>query len=79
MPQQQRRDNSGILFTNDRKEKDSHPDRTGTATIAGIEYRVSGWIKDGQRGKFLTLSFTPKGEQRQGRPLGPQTTNDPDW
>ena len=54
------KDNSGSLFINDRKEQDKHPDRTGTALIGGVEYRVSGWIKDGAKGKWLSLAFTPK-------------------
>lgn len=64
MPYEQR-DNSGTIFKNDRKEKPNQPDRTGTAMIGGKMYRVSGWIKEGQRGQFLSLSFTPADEQRQ--------------
>jgi hypothetical protein len=53
-------DNSGIAFRNDRKTRDSDRDYSGSATIAGIEYWVSGWVKEGKRGKFLTFSFKPK-------------------
>jgi hypothetical protein len=56
-------DNSGILFRNDDKTKDSDRDYKGDATVSGVKYWVSGWIKQGKRGKFLTLSLTPK-EQR---------------
>jgi len=52
-------DNSRILFRND-KTKDSDRDYKGDATINAVTYWVSGWIKQGKRGKFLTLSFTPK-------------------
>jgi hypothetical protein len=54
------KDNSGAIFVNDRKEKDSHPDRKGSAMIGGVEYWVSGWIKKNDRGPWLSLSFTPK-------------------
>lgn len=54
------RDNSGSLFVNDKKEKDSHPDRSGKAMIGGVEYYVSGWLKESAGGKkFLSLAFKP--------------------
>lgn len=63
----ERRDNSGVLFKNDRKEKDTHPDYTGNVTIDGTDYWISAWIKSGQKGKFMSLAFKPKEERRAPR------------
>jgi hypothetical protein len=57
--------NTGVLFRNDRKEKETQPDHTGNALIGGVEYYISAWVKDGKKGKFFSFSFKPKDESRQ--------------
>lgn len=56
----EKRDNSGSLFKNDRREKDTQPNARGTALIGGVEYEISAWTKDGRNGKWQSLSFKPK-------------------
>ena len=52
--------NRGVLFTNDRKTTDKHPDLKGTINVEGKEFWVSGWFKTGKSGGFTSLSVTPK-------------------
>jgi hypothetical protein len=68
----EQRDNSGAVFVNDRKEKDAHPDRAGSATIGGVEYWVSGWLKKTKAGDpYLSLSFKRKQEAPdRSKPIG---------
>lgn len=64
----ERRDNSGTLSRNDKKQKPSHPDHRGQATIDGVEYWIGAWIKEGSYGKFFSLNFQRKDEARKPAP-----------
>ena len=37
--------NKGVLFKNDRKEKENHPDYRGNIEVDGKEYYIKGWKK----------------------------------
>lgn len=69
------RDNSGSLFLNSKKEKETHPDRTGTAMIDGVTYYVSGWLKKSQGGQqFLSLAFKRKDDQPRQESISERAT-----
>lgn len=52
--------NRGVLFKNDRKETDNHPSYKGSINVDGVEYWLSAWVKEGAKGKFFSLSVSPK-------------------
>jgi hypothetical protein len=60
------KENSGSLFANQKREKDTHPNATGSALINGVEYWVSAWTKTDKNGnKWQSLAFKPKEEKAQ--------------
>lgn len=67
----QQRDMSGVLFKNDKGDNPSRPDYRGEITIDGRTYELSSWIKDGQKGKFMSIAAKPK-EERQEQPTRTQ-------
>lgn len=72
----------GVLFVNDDKKNDRHPDYKGSATIEGQDYWVSAWIKEPRSGgaKFLSMAFTAKDDNtQQGRAVNRQTNDAKDF
>jgi uncharacterized protein (DUF736 family) len=52
-------DNSGALFKNSKKEKETHPDLTGKITVNGVEYNLSGWNNTTKSGdKYLAVKVS---------------------
>lgn len=61
------KDLTGSLFKNDRKNTDKHPDYTGSIVVNGQEFWLSAWLKDGKRGKYMSLGLRAKEGAVQGR------------
>lgn len=56
----EKRDNSGTLGVNRRKEKETHPSHNGSALIDGVEYWIDAWVKESNGSRFFSLSFKRK-------------------
>ena len=60
MDYRQVRDNSGVLFSNDKKDNERAPHYKGNITVEGKDYWLSAWVKEGKSGKFMGLAVSPK-------------------
>jgi hypothetical protein len=62
MSNYEQKPDTGSLFANDKREKETDPQAKGSALIGGVEYWVSAWTntsqKDGKR--YQSLRFTAK-------------------
>jgi len=72
-------ENKGVLFKNDRKEKENQPDYTGKITLGGKEKRLAAWLKDGQKGKFMSLQVSDFQEQQAQPQAAPQPVLNDDF
>jgi hypothetical protein len=74
------RDMSGSLFRNENKEGvESRADYKGEVMIDGTVYWISAWIKEGKRGKFMSLGFKEKAAKApEVMPKNPGTIADMD-
>ncbi len=50
------KEGQGVLFKNNKKEKDSQPDYTGTVTVGGEQKRLAAWLKISGKGTKYTLT-----------------------
>lgn len=68
--------NRGVLFKNDKKESDKHPNYKGSLNINGTDGWIAAWIKESKDGKkYMSLSWEPKEKSHPADPAhqGPQT------
>lgn len=75
MSEQYDNNNRGALWNNDRKQSQTHPDLSGSITIDGKDYWISGWRrKPGQsdRAPEVSLSVRPK-DYKSSEPTGQPT------
>lgn len=55
------KNNTGSIFKNDKKEKDTQPDMTGQALINGVPHWVSAWKRTSQGGvDYIAFEVTKK-------------------
>lgn len=55
------KENSGSLFRNTKREKESQPNARGEAMIGGVLYEVAAWTKKDKNGNpWQSLSFKVK-------------------
>lgn len=62
--------NTFVLFKNNKGDNPKRPDYSGTANLDGIEFRISGWIREGQKGKFISGSVQLKDNNSAGATRG---------
>jgi uncharacterized protein (DUF736 family) len=53
------KNNSGAIFKNDKKTKETHPDYKGKVMVNGKEMEVALWVKESAKGlKYFSASFS---------------------
>lgn len=69
---------TGVLFKNDKGDNEKRPDYKGSAEIEGVQYWVSAWIKEGAKGKFMSMKYERKEQQAQAAPKPAPAPQAPD-
>jgi hypothetical protein len=72
----EKRDNSGVLFANDKKDNEKAPNYKGNMMVDGQEYWLSAWVKEGKNGKFLGLAVSPRDAQPPASKPMPKNLDD---
>jgi uncharacterized protein (DUF736 family) len=56
----------GVLYRNENKTSENHPDYSGSVNVAGTDFWLSGWLKESKKDgkKFFSLSVRPKNDSK---------------
>ena len=68
MDKKESKPNTGVLFEVKEKKSDTHPDRTGSVNIDGVEYYLDGWINTSAAGQRY-MSLKVKSKQAAAAPV----------
>lgn len=69
--------NTGVLFVNDKKDTERHPDWQGHINVAGVDYWISAWNKQSRAGnEFISLAVREKQPRGKPQPQAPESTTD---
>lgn len=79
MPEYDNR-NTGVIFRNDNKQSDRHPDYKGHFTDANnVEHWFDGWIRQSAKGPLISFRVKPKDQSGSGggNNAGEESQDDP--
>lgn len=72
------KDGQGNLFKNDKGDNAKRPDYRGELRVGGKTYRLSAWLKDGAKGKFMSISAQTDDQVQAAPRPAPARAADPD-
>lgn len=67
---------TGVLFVNNEKLTDKHPDRKGSLEIDGVKYWISAWDKQTSRGETISIKIEPAKKAVEAMPKTPVDYDD---
>jgi uncharacterized protein (DUF736 family) len=59
------KENTGVLFKNNKKTDDKQPDYTGNILVGTKEMRLAAWIKEGKNGKFMSIKLSEQNSKQE--------------
>ena len=66
----EQKEGGGALFKNDKGGVESRPDYRGDCKVGGVTYKISAWIKEGAKGKWMSLSIQKdEGKKKEDAPF----------
>lgn len=71
--------NTGAIFKNDKKTKETQPDYKGKVNVNGKEMEVALWVKQGKAGSFFSAAFSEPyvaPEKMERRPISDSMDDD---
>lgn len=73
------KDNTGSLFKNDRRTKDTQAQAVGSAVIDGVAFWVDAWTNEKNGAKYQSLKFRRKDNQGGTKTPPPRVADEPRW
>lgn len=69
--------NTGVLFINDKGDNPKRPDRKGSLNIEGVDYWLSGWVREKDGKPYMQLKAERKDQQAERKMHGSEQRSAP--
>lgn len=70
------KENKGIIFKNNKKSSENHPDYRGEINVKGEKYEIALWVKKGEKGSFFSVGISEPYKKAVEKPIDKEQIQD---
>jgi hypothetical protein len=75
----EQKDNTGVLFRNEKREKETQPTHAGQAMVNGEMVKIAAWVNEKNGKKYFSLKFSEASDAQEPKKKIEEIDSDIPW